>query len=175
MTKWPNVQTKISYKDIHQGYLTWGNISHEDLSWTGKFQVNSSLSSCICINNFQFRDSLYLLNTSYPNITGGLSFLMHKLGCPKRPIIQIFQYGESLMTQNCPFSNPCRPYLLSLTAAFKPKFPTSKDPFYTGEYFLKIPHPDYKVHEYPQSSTEVSLNQTLPHKCTIASGSKFSK
>ena len=157
MTKWPNVQTKISYKDIHQGYLTWGNISHEDLSWTGKFQVNSSLSSCICINNFQFRDSLYLLNTSYPNITGGL---IHKLGCPKWPIIQIFQYGKSLMTQNCPFSNPCRPYLLSLTAAFKPKFPTSKDPFYTGEYFLKITLIT-RYMNIPHLATRCLLNQTL--------------
>ena len=64
------------------------------------------------------------------------------------------------MTQNCPFSNPCRPYLLSLTAAFKPRFPTSKDPFYTGEYFLKITLIT-RYMNIPHLATRCLLNQTL--------------
>ena len=96
--------TKIFIRVIWPG----GTFPHEDLSWTGKFLVNSSPPSCICINNFKFRDSLYLLTTSHPNITEGqyngrtiyyhpqseigcpISSLIHKLGWPKRPIIQIF-------------------------------------------------------------------------------------
>ena len=67
-----------------------------------------------------------------------ISSLIHKLGCPKRPIFPDIPIWGVPNDPNCPFSNQCRPCVLSLTAAFKPKFPTSKDPFYTGEYFLKI-------------------------------------
>ena len=142
--------TKIFIRVIWPG----GIFPHEDLSWTGKFQVNSSLSSCICINNFQFRDSLYLLNTSYPNITGGLSFLMHKLGCPKRPIIQIFQYGESLMTQIVHFLTHVGPICCHWQQPSNQNSYIQRPLLY--RWIFSQNYPDYKVHEYPPSSNEVS-------------------
>lgn len=129
----------------------------ENSGLTHPFRVNCTSScrlenyfrDCICISNFKFRDSLYLLTTSYPNITGGLYIIIPNW---VSYIIPNTQTGLSKTTHfpdipiwgvpndpNCPFSNQCRPCVLSLTAAFKPKFSTSKDPFYTGEYFSKYP------------------------------------
>ena len=129
----------------------------ENSGLTHPFRVNCTSScrlenyfrDCICISNFKFRDSLYLLTTSYPNITD-YYILSSPIPNWVSYIIPNTQTGLSKTTHfpdipiwgvpndpNCPFSNHCRPCVLSLTAAFKPKFPTSKDPFYTGEYFLK--------------------------------------
>ena len=145
--------TKIFIRVIWPG----GIFPHEDLSWTGKFQVNSSLSSCICINNFKFRDSLYLLTPSYPNITGGqyngrtiyyhpqsqigcpISSLIHKLGCPKRPIIQIFQYGESPMTQIVHFLTNVGPVCCHWQQPSNQNFLHPKTPFIQVNIFSKSP------------------------------------
>ena len=121
----------ISYKDIHQRYLTCKKFpmktcpEQENSGLTHPFRVNCTSScrlenyfrDCICISNFKFRDSLYLLTTSYPNITGGLYIIIPNW---VSYIIPNTQTGLSKTTHfpdipiwgvpndtNCPFSNQC--------------------------------------------------------------------
>ena len=88
MTKCPNkiYHTKIFIRVIWPGekFPMKTCPEQENSGLTHPFRVNCTSScrlenyfrDCICISNFKFRDSLYLLTTSYPNITGGLYIII---------------------------------------------------------------------------------------------------